>query len=96
MSDRLDAFRNGRFKGEVVCPQPMKWNALWEMLPDRVQHGAGWQPPLPLILDGWWYSTNEQKRERFQSHLDWASSHGAGDTIYDFLDSLEPQDWYSA
>jgi hypothetical protein len=33
-----------------VCPQPQRWQALWEMLPDRRQVDGGWSPPLPLIL----------------------------------------------
>jgi hypothetical protein len=36
-----------------VCPLPPFWNRLWEMLPDRAQVGAGWQPPAPLILAAW-------------------------------------------
>jgi hypothetical protein len=49
--DDLIAFvrSNGR-----VCPKPMRRNELYDLLPDRRQVGAGWEPPLPLILGGWW------------------------------------------
>lgn len=30
-----------------VCPMPQRWNALWELLPDRARVGGGWEPPLP-------------------------------------------------
>jgi hypothetical protein len=36
-----------------VCPQPIRWNELWEMLPNRTRIGSGWMPPLPLILAAW-------------------------------------------
>ena len=36
-----------------VCPNPQEWQALWEMLPDKKRVGAGWAPPLPLILAAW-------------------------------------------
>jgi hypothetical protein len=37
-------------ENDRVCPLPLLWNELWEMLPNRSQVGVGWQPPLPLIL----------------------------------------------
>ena len=50
LSDLLDYVRSN----DRVCPQPQKWNELWEMLPDRRRAGEGWEPSLPLILDAWW------------------------------------------
>ena len=32
---------NGR-----VCPQPRRWQALWEALPERGRVGTSWEPPL--------------------------------------------------
>jgi len=29
-----------------VCPQPMRWNELYEMLPAKKRVGNGWEPPL--------------------------------------------------
>jgi hypothetical protein len=43
-----EANRDGR-----ICPQPTKWNELWEMLPNKKRKGAGWEPALPLILAAW-------------------------------------------
>jgi hypothetical protein len=96
MTDRLDVFRERVKSGTVICPQPQPWNRLWELLPGRIQRGGGWEPPLPLILDGWWYSTDTQKSLRFQQHLDWASSHGATDAVFDYLNSLSPADWHTS
>ena len=55
-----------------VCPQPQRWNELWELLPERKRAGAGWEPSLPLILGAWWYTSDAEKRERFLSHIRWA------------------------
>jgi hypothetical protein len=33
-----------------ICPMPREWNKLWEILPNKERVGAGWNPPLPLIL----------------------------------------------
>jgi hypothetical protein len=96
MSDKLDAFRGGAANSKGVCPQPQAWQALWEMLPEKTRRGAGWEPPVPLILAGWSYSSDAEKSERFQLHLDWASSHGQADKIFGFLNSLTSEDWYSA
>jgi hypothetical protein len=57
-----------------VSPQPQKWNELWELLPDRRRQGAGWEPPLPLILAAWHDSSDAEKRERLRLHLRWARS----------------------
>jgi len=52
-----------------VCPMPPLWHRLWEMLPNRTRVGAGWQPPLPLILAAWHDTPAMQ----------WAAQHGAPD-----------------
>jgi hypothetical protein len=45
----IEAIKDGR-----VCPQPVVWQQLWEILPDRRRVGAGWEPLSPLILAAWW------------------------------------------
>jgi hypothetical protein len=37
-------------KNNRVCPQPRKWQELYDMLPNKRRVGVGWEPPLPLIL----------------------------------------------
>jgi len=82
--------RDGR-----ICPQPQAWNKLWEMLPDRRRVGAGWEPPLPLILAAWWHTSDDEKRGRFRDHLSWARDHDALGKIEQFLSSLKPNDWHT-
>lgn len=76
-----------------VCPQPKAWKELWEMLPARIQKGAGWEPPLPLILGAWHYTSDLEKRERFHLHLRWADQHGALPAVATFLSKLSTEDW---
>jgi hypothetical protein len=77
-----------------VCPQPMKWNELYELLPERKRVGLGWEPPLPLILGAWWDTPLLTKRQRFLEHLEWAQKHEALDSVLVFLRTLTTTDWY--
>lgn len=77
-----------------VCPQPMKWNELYEMLPDKKRKGLGWEPSLPLILAAWWDTPIISKKLRLKEHLEWAEGHGCLDVIYSFLTNLKEDEWY--
>ena len=77
-----------------VCPLPSHWSRLWEMLPNRVQVGAGWQPPLPLILAAWHDTPANSKMARLAEHIEWAAKHDAPDSIGQFLRDLREEDWF--
>ena len=79
--------------GDRVCPQPLRWNQLWEMLPDRRRVGNGWEPPLPLILGAWWHTTPRQKMMRLRKHIEYAEAKGALSEVDNFLRSLPEEDW---
>ena len=76
-----------------VCPQPQQWNKLWEMLPDRKRKGAGWIPPLPLILAAWWETSDQQKRERLECHIQYASDKEKLEQVRHFLENLLKDEW---
>jgi len=80
---------NGR-----VCPQPMRWNELWEMLPERRQVGSGWEPSLPLMLGAWHHASNLEKMLRLQEHIQWAQEHGSLPNISAFLRKLTEDKWH--
>jgi hypothetical protein len=86
----VEANKDGR-----VCPQPMVWNRLWELLPNRRRVGPGWEPPPPLILAAWWETSDSDKRGRFHLHLRWASEHGAIESVTNLLSSMKPEDWHT-
>ena len=79
-----------------VCPQPEQWNQLWQMLPNRRQIGAKWEPSLPLILAAWHHTSDSEKRDRLALHLRWAEEHQCLPIVIDFLNDLEPEEWHTA
>jgi hypothetical protein len=91
---RLDVLLAYCAENRRVCPTPQRWHQLWDMLPAKTQRGAGWEPSLPLILGGWWESSDDEKRERLKDHLRWADSHRVLDPIERFLRSLPESEWH--
>ena len=80
---------NGR-----VCPQPQRLNELYKLLPNTRQVGAGWVPSLPLILGGWWHSSDREKQERLEAHLRWAAEHEALEPVARLLHQLPATEWH--
>lgn len=81
-------------KNQRICPQPISWQQLYELLPDKRRKGAGWEPPAPLILAAWWESSNAEKAMRLREHIEWAAMHGALDQVGAFLLHLRESDWH--
>lgn len=81
-------------EGGRVCPQPDLWNKLWKMLPNRKPTETGWNPPLPLILGGWWYSTNLDKALLLSDHILYAAENGVLDGVDAYLRGLSEDQWH--
>lgn len=81
-------------KNDRVCPQPLEWQKLYEMLPDKQRKGVGWQPPLPLILAAWWDTPALSKTLRLREHIEWASAHGCLEQVHSFLCQLPENAWH--
>jgi hypothetical protein len=80
-----------------ICPQPQRWNELWELLPNRRQNpNGGWNPPLPLILGAWHYTTGLDKILHLREHIEYAYQNGVFDEIDRFLRRLSESDWHKA
>jgi hypothetical protein len=77
-----------------ICPQPQKWQQLYELLPDRKRKGAGWEPSLPLILAAWWDTPAMSKTLRLREHIEWAAAHGVIEQVHAFLRSLPEEEWH--
>jgi hypothetical protein len=92
--DKLDALLTFVRADDRVCPRALEWQKFWESLPARRQTSAGWQPALPLVLAGWWGSTNQQKAERLSEHIVWAAQHGGLDAADAFLRGLTTECWH--
>lgn len=83
------ATKNGR-----ICPQPQKWQKLYELLPDRKRTGAGWEPPVPLVLGAWSDTPAMSKMLRLREHIEWAEAHGVLEQVNAFLCSLPEEAWH--
>lgn len=94
MTSSLDSLLEYCADLDRVCPQPMRWNELWKMLPDRQRRGGGWQPSVPLILGGWWHSSNLEKMLRLKEHIEWAESHGCLAQVDAFIRGLSKDEWH--
>jgi hypothetical protein len=94
MNEQLKSLLDYCSENERVCPQPQKWNELWELLPNRGRNGSGWEPALPLILAAWYDTPVMLKMLRLREHIEWANSHEALDLIDKFIRDLPETDWY--
>jgi hypothetical protein len=64
------------------------------MLPDRKHIGAGWEPPLPLILAAWHETSAMSKMLRLAEHIHWADTHRVLPHIAACLRNLREEDWH--
>jgi hypothetical protein len=94
-TDKLDSLLAYVQAEGRICPQPQRWNALWEMLPNKKRVGAGWKPPLPLILGAWWHTTHLEKMIQLREHIEYAAEIDALDEIDRFIRCLSQNDWYT-
>ena len=85
----VEARRNNR-----VCPQPLAWQRLYEMLPGKIQGQRGWQPPPPLTGSAWSSTPSLAKRMCLRDHIEWADTHGCLDAVHDYLKDLPEDQWH--
>ena len=57
-----------------VCPKPAAWNEVYKLLSHHAEHVACTPPlpPTPLILSGWTFSNDVEKKARWDETLAWA------------------------
>jgi hypothetical protein len=92
MLDALLAYvqENGR-----VCPRPMRWNEMYQLLPDSVRPASGGrEPALPLILGAWNFASNLEKIIRLREHIEYASEKGVLAEVDKFLRALPEVEWH--
>ena len=76
-----------------ICPNASEWDRLYRMLPVESESGTP-GPHLPLILSGWAFSSDQQKRQRFHEHIRFADECGILDQIERYLRALPERSWY--
>ena len=81
-------------KNNRVCPLPLKWNAMWEILNKNKGNHDDEELLVPLILAAWGITSNLEKIVRLQSQIRWASKSGCLPEVYEFLVNLNEDDWH--
>ena len=62
----------------LVCPKPFVWHPIYMRLREQWQSNGccGSEPPVPLILAGWHFSSDLDKQQRWHLTLKWAEERG--------------------
>jgi hypothetical protein len=66
-----------------ICPNPKAWLDVFERLCAHASKNlcAPEYPPPPLILGGWIYSNDSQKKDRWEETVAWAEKNGCSSTV---------------
>jgi len=73
--DKLDQILEFIKEKKIICPNPRTWNHLWTNIFDGFNET--WKDDkeidkyLPLILNGWGPSSDEDKHERFINSIEY-------------------------
>lgn len=75
-----------------VCPLPNKWAQIYTELESewRIKGLEGPPPPKPLILAGWNFSNDVEKKNRWTKTIEWAKSKG----LEHIVNQLETSGYY--
>lgn len=87
MKETIDSLWEYCTSKSRICPMPMKWNDLFNILKNNNQLS------LPLILNGWEMSSPLEKNFRFKEHIQSASDSNQIVEISNYLRSLKEEDW---
>jgi hypothetical protein len=96
MSDALDALLKHCADNNRVCPMPGQWNTLGDMMIDLDPSKAAFNKMRPLILAGWWASSDQEKARRLADQLKWFDQHGALHKADAHLRGLLEGQWHHA
>ena len=59
-----------------VCPNPTHWNNIYKKFSEFADENNLPKPPVPLILNGWVFTNDLEKKIRWEKTIDWARSSG--------------------
>ena len=76
------------FTDDFICHQPRRWYEIFKVLRVAYENKTGEKlpsntvgireaggPPTPLILNGWVFTEDNEKRKRWIETVDWAKKH---------------------
>ena len=83
----------------IFCLMPNRWNKLFLLMEKKVE---SWcvenkreyqKPPLPCVLHGW-YVSDEVKKDRFLTHIEWANEYSNLPLVERFLSESKETEFY--
>ncbi len=92
---------------EFISPQPSKWYKIYEDLKTHFENKIrlGNPPPMALILNGWSFTNDSDKKERWEMTLRWAEENNCANLIPELteeekyfvreISSYRPYEFYS-
>jgi hypothetical protein len=92
MSNKKKQLLTYASSGGRVCPNPDEWMAL----SDIIGMNAPGKRLVPLILAGWAFSSDADKRDRVMEQIEYAFSLDplVTERFCQYLESLKPGRWY--
>jgi hypothetical protein len=87
----IEALKSPTKEGKKICPTPVFWAPLHQTLIAHAKTNLLPPPPMPLILAGWNFSSDEEKKARWLETVSWCETH----QCVHLLASLKDADWYN-
>jgi len=87
-TDKLNQLLALASADDRICPVPILWDKFWTLIGRPSQ-------TRPLILAGWAFSSDRDKRECFQAQIRYAADHGMLDQAEAFIHGLRPDEWHT-
>ena len=75
---------------KFICPNPQIWNEIYTSLTEFYQKNKnkiGTRPPVPLILNGWVFSSDLDKKIRWEETIKWAKENDCSGLIPEIKES---------
>ncbi len=91
--ETLDALVSFATDQGRVCPNPESWNRIYTELLQRTGSEFGEFRGVPLILAGWWASSEREKQVRLREQIEYAGQNGLLAWIDSQLRGLSQADW---
>ena len=75
----------------LVCPNPDAWHRVYQRLSTlATDRGMDPPPPKPLILGGWVFTNDVEKKRRWEETVAWAEARGLESEVH-----MAPEDMYA-
>ena len=75
-------------ENQFVCPLPQIWNEIHQnLILAYKKENLTSKPPIPLILNGWMFSSEKEKFLRWKETFEWVSKNGLSNLLPDLNES---------